>query len=353
MERRKKTLLLAVKIGIGSSIAIIIAQMLHLEYAASAGTVTLLTLMTSKWDTLKLSVSRFITFALTILMGWGIFSLLHSVWETYGILLMLVVFIAETLGWRATISVNSVVAAHLVTSQDFSIAAIRNEFLLVLIGVVIAIALNLFHANSSHRKQIIADMRDTERKLQIILRELAAYLSSRDMRENVWDDICALEEEILEHVRSASEYQDNTFHSHPEYYISYFEMRYEQCRILHRLHDLLVKILSMPKQAKVISEYLYYLADYVIEKNAPDRQIERLNEIFADMKGEELPKSREEFENRAMLYHVLMDIQDFLGCKAEFVKRWMRSSGRDTGTPPHDDRRGSGYRMGYPLPLCA
>lgn len=319
MEKYRKILLLSVKIGVGSSIAILIAQALNLEYAVSAGTVTLLTLMTTKWETIKLSVSRFLTLAITLLLAWVIFSFDIHMWIGYGILLTLVVFIAESFGLRATISVNSVVAAHLVSGQDFSAAAIRNEFLLVLIGVVIAIILNLFHSNITHQRQIIADMRDTENKLQAILIELAVYLSGKEMGENVWDDLCALESQLESYTQSAREYQNNTFQSHPEYYISYFEMRHKQCHILQNLHDEMRQILTMPKQAEMISEFLHYLADYVIEVNSPHRQVERLNEIFEDMKNEELPKTREEFENRAILYHVLMDIQDFLMRKAEFV----------------------------------
>lgn len=319
MKKYIKIMLLSIKIGLGTSIAIYIAQVMNLEYAISAGTVTLLTLMTTKWQTIKLSIGRLATFIITILLIWAIFSRADNAWAAYGILLMLIVFIAELLGWRATISVNAVVAAHMITNQDFTAAAVRNEFLLVLIGVVLAITLNLFHANITHKRQIIADMRDTENELQSILRELGAYLCGNEMRENAWDNICALEKKIQDYTQSAYEYQDNTFQSHPQYYISYFEMRHEQCHILHNLHSEMVKILSIPKQAKVISEYLYYLVDYVIEINAPDQQIARLNEIFADMRNEELPKTREEFENRALLYHILMDIQDFLLCKEKFV----------------------------------
>lgn len=321
MDKSRKILLLSVKIGLGSCAAIYIAQALHVEYAVSAGTVTLLTLMTTKWETLKLSVSRFITLMLTFLMGWVIFTQTNHVWITYGVLLALIVFIAEWFGLRATISVNSVVAAHLVTNQDFSPAAMWNEFLIVLIGVVIAIILNLFHANVTHKRQIIANMRETERRLQTILVELAMYLSGTEMNEGVWDNICAMEDKIQEYIQSASEYQDNTFQSHPEYYISYFKMRYQQCRILHNLHDEMTKILSMPKQAKVISDFLFYLVDYVIEINAPNQQMERMEAIFAGMKEEDLPKTRDEFESRAMLYHVLMDIEDFIRCKADFVNQ--------------------------------
>ena len=319
LEKLKKAALLAIKIGIGSSIAICVAQALDLKYAVSAGTVTLLTLMTSKWDTFRLSLFRFVTFTVTVLLGWGVFTLTHISWAAYGLLLMLVVFLAESMGWRATISVNSVVVAHLVSDQNFTAPAIWNELQLVIIGVIIAILLNLFHANSSHQRQIISNMRDTEWRLQTILDRMAAYLAGGQMDQALWTDILALESLIQAHILSASEYQDNTFQSHPEYYISYFEMRYEQSRILHNLYDQLTKIHAIPKQAQMISDYLYYLSGYVREFNPPEKQIGRLDQIFADMRNEELPKTQEEFESRAVLYYLLMDIREFLRCKAEFV----------------------------------
>ena len=38
------------------------------------------------------------------------------------------------------------------------------------------------------------------------------------------------------------------------------------------------------------------------------------------MKREPLPLSREEFESRAMLYHILMDLEEFLIFKKRFVE---------------------------------
>ena len=320
MERYKKNLLLSLKIGLGASIAIYTAQSMHLDYPISAGTVTLLTLMASKWETIKLSACRLITLFTTLVMAWIIFTYVDSSWLAYGLLLFLVVFLAEFFDWRATISVNALIAAHLITTHDFTPEAVENEFMLVIIGIVVAVILNLFNLNISHKRQIIANMRYTERRLQRIMEELAAYLSGKEMSRNVWEDIVNLEKRIQKFVRDAEEYQDNTFQSHPEYYIDYFEMRYEQCCILNSLHFEMKKIRSMPKQADIIAEYLIYLKDYVVEINIPERQIERLKTLFEDMRNEELPETMEEFENRAMLYHILMDIEDFLFCKAKFVE---------------------------------
>ncbi len=76
----------------------------------------------------------------------------------------------------------------------------------------------------------------------------------------------------------------------------------------------------MPKQAKIIADYMMYLVDFVIGINAPDQQMEKLEEIFRQMKKEDLPVNREEFESRAVLYHILMDLEEFLVFKQRFVK---------------------------------
>ena len=104
MNRYRKIILLSLKIGIGSSLALYLAEYLGLDYVVSAGTITLLTLMTSKWETVKLAVCRLATFTMTILIAWMIFSHVKSVW--IGVFLAIIVFIAEVFKWRATISVN-------------------------------------------------------------------------------------------------------------------------------------------------------------------------------------------------------------------------------------------------------
>ena len=104
-------------------------------------------------------------------------------------------------------------------------------------------------------------MRETENQLQILLCELAADLHNKDMEINVWDQIIAFEGRMHEFIKAAYDYQDNTFHSHPGYYIDYFEMRLAQLQVLHNLHYEIKKIRKMPKQALVIADYIMYMAD--------------------------------------------------------------------------------------------
>lgn len=133
MKRKKewkKILMRAAKIAVGSSAAIYIAQHLALENAASAGTITLLTLVTTKWETLKLSLFRLITFALSVFLAAVTIGFLESEWIAYGIYIFVLISVCHSLGWQATVSVNSVIGIHFLTSKDFSTAFLLNEFLL-------------------------------------------------------------------------------------------------------------------------------------------------------------------------------------------------------------------------------
>lgn len=313
-------LIRALKIAVGSCIAIYIATFLQLNFATSAGIITLLSILTTKWETVKISLFRVITFVISVVIALVTFQVIRIQWIEFGIFVFLLVVICELLGWQATVSVNAVVGTHFLTTMDFSIGAIWNEFLLVLIGITIAILLNLFQNNGNAKKRIIQNMRYTEERLQYIMEELAMYMRLENLDHSVWGDIIALEKDLGRFVEAAYKYQNNTFYSHPSYYIHYFEMRTQQCNVLHNLHYQMKSLRYMPKQALVIADYISYMKDYIIEIHTPTNQIEKLEEIFEKMKAEPLPESREEFENRAILYHILQDLQEFLVFKKRFVE---------------------------------
>ena len=47
--------------------------------------------------------------------------------------------------------------------------------------------------------------------------------------------------------------------------------------------------------------------------------MERLSEVFKSIQKDSLPKTREEFESRALVFHILMDLEDFLKYKMRFM----------------------------------
>ena len=320
--RRKleKNLLLALKVAVGSAAAIYIAGLFHLEYAVSAGTVTLLSLLGTKWETVKFTFVRIGTFAITTLLAIVFIPHMNSVWVAFGMVIFGIVFLSAMLDWKSTLSVNGVIAAHYMTTKDFSIGFLYNEFMLVLIGVSIAFLLNMFYLNRKQKKHIIKGMRFTEKTLQDILRGMADYLMGKQAERNVWEDIPMLEERLGDMIEEAREYKSNSFKAHHQYYIDYFITRMNQCKLLESLRFEMQNIRTMPKQAGIAADYLCYMAERLSEKNTADSEMKNLLQVIEDMRKEELPREQEEFESRALLYHIMMDIEEFLKYKIRFVE---------------------------------
>ena len=74
-------LLFLIKAGIGSAIAIIVAQSLGLLYSPSAGIITLLTLQNTKKETIVIAVKRILSFILATVIAFLSFETMgyHSI----------------------------------------------------------------------------------------------------------------------------------------------------------------------------------------------------------------------------------------------------------------------------------
>lgn len=317
--KAKKCLLLAAKIAIGSSAAIYVAERMSLEYSSSAGIVTLLTLLTTRKGTVKLSIARLVTFAIIPVVTFFTFIPIKSTWIAYGLYIFLIASICGMLNWQATISTNAVIGTHFLMSSNFSPEFFLNEFLLVAIGIFFAFILNLFHDFRGQKEDFSKQILWVENQMQEILEDVAKYLSQEPTHKEVWKEVSGIQRKLREFLMDAREYAGNAFEGDAAYYAKFFEMRLDQCRILSNLHSEMRKIKEVPTQARIVAEYVRYMNRYVTELNEPTLQLQALEDIFQRMKEEPLPVTRKEFENRAVLYHILMDLEEFLMVKQQFI----------------------------------
>ena len=85
------------------------------------------------------------------------------------------------------------------------------------------------------------------------------------------------------------------------------------------LHYKIRKIRKMPKEADELAKYIEYLIPFIHEKNDPQPQITSLHQMLKDKQKENLPTNRIEFESKAMLLHIYMDLEEFLYTKKKFI----------------------------------
>ena len=66
IHRRKRIALKVLKIAVGSSMAVVVAQFFNLQYATSAGIIALLTVQDTRRDTIQLTAERLLSFLLAV-----------------------------------------------------------------------------------------------------------------------------------------------------------------------------------------------------------------------------------------------------------------------------------------------
>ncbi|MDE6896223.1 MAG: hypothetical protein K2P43_08580 [Lachnospiraceae bacterium] len=310
------------KIAVGSCMAVAVAQFFELPYATSAGIVTLLTVQNTRRDTIRLAAERLLSFLLSVLLVFVCFRYIGKLeWVNYGVYIFLMVHVCYFFGWENTISVNAVMGTHYLLTPDYSLNFAASELAVIAIGTALALLMN-WHM-PSNLKILREDIRKAEDDMQQVLQELACYLEGKLDGAHIWLDLDQLEQSIHRGLDRAHEHAHNTLSEEDHYYIEYMEMRLQQCALLQAIRHRVWKIDGMPEQAKIISDYLRYLAPYVHEKNIPDRQSADLQQVFDQMKQQPLPESRDEFESRAILYHVLLDLEDFLFVKKRFADQYI------------------------------
>ena len=98
---------------------------------------------------------------------------------------------------------------------------------------------------------------------------------------------------------------------------SYINVRAEQIKILERIISDLEKLYDSPYKQKII-DYLSLFKDRIGAEDFASELLVKHEELLNSYRELALPKTREEFEHRAALYGVLLEIKQFLLLKAEY-----------------------------------
>lgn len=306
------------KISVGSTIAIILAYALHLDYAAAAGIITLLTVYDTKKETLSVALKRAVVFIEAYLIAFLCFHLFSYTPEAFGVFLFFFTASCFIFHMQEAIAMNAVLATHYLLEQNMSLSMFRNEAMLFFIGAGVGVLFNLYipkNVKTIKQKQMII-----EEQLKTVLLNMSQDILLSDQKEKK-TRLAELKEHIEFGLNQAYQNMQNSFFQETKYYISYMEMRKKQYGILKTIEEKIATLNMVTPQAIEISDFLKQIADQLSEsQNTKDLFI--LQEKLLDqLKNAKLPQTREEFENRAILYMILMDFREFLRVKRDFIEQ--------------------------------
>lgn len=318
-RRLRLNLISALKVGLGSALAIGIAALLQLPNPASTGTITLLTLLVhTRRDTIQLIGRRLITFVLTVILCALIDPVVREAYISFALILFLIVLISEGLGWQATLSVNAVIASQFVISHDFSPLFIAQEFVLLCIGIGIALVFNLIQPDLTEREELEMRMERIEEEQRQVLYEVCESLVSGKGQKTRQYTLPLLRDELKDAIEAASRFSSNTFRKDEQWFVPYFEMRLAQSLLLHELYSHTGGICKASSSSELIAEYVSSFIPCIGLPEVPDVQFKQYDQVR--MRVLAVFETEKDFENNALMLHILLDLKEYLSLKARFVE---------------------------------
>jgi uncharacterized membrane protein YgaE (UPF0421/DUF939 family) len=308
------------KTGIGAAAAIFIAKQLGIEYPISAGIIAILSIQNTKKQSINVALQRLGACFLALALATVIFRLTGFNEITYGIFLLTFIPLSLKLRVGEGIIVNAVAVTHLLVEQSTSLFWWKNEVMLMFVGSGIALLLNLFMP--SLEGHIERDLVYIEKKISEILLLMAKSLrgNSSEIEGKIFSD---LEERLGKAKKRAHINFNNYFFYDASYYLEYMEMRQRQFQILSRMRNHLERLSFIYDQMSMIADFTEKMAHFINEENTGETSLYKLEQLRDNIRKMPLPNSREEFENRAVLFQFLNELEEFNKIKKEFKIKYI------------------------------
>lgn len=317
---KKEEIIKLIKYVTGSIVAVLLAAAIGLEFSYAAGIITLLTIQDTKKETVRIAVKRVVIFVIMTILSAAVFPLAgYHVWA-FGIVLIPYLMCCMVLDMKEAIAPVAVLCTHYISAGSCSAYMILNEFLILLIGAGVGILLNLFMPDS--RKRLVEYQKTVDDKIVHILKRMSLYMERKNKSDYTGDCFLELDGMLDDLKKEALYYMNNHFLGENDYYYEYMQMRARQCVILKRVYSDIVRLTSTPQQVVELADFVEKVANEFAEENDVRSLLDELEALREKYAVSELPKSREEFENRAMLYHILEDMKVFLEIKREFFGKF-------------------------------
>lgn len=305
-----------VKMALSATIAIFICNYLNLEFSVTSGIIAILSIQDTKKEALLISLRRIIAATLAIFLSFSLYVLLGNNPIIFGIFLLIFIPITVVAKISEGMVVGAVLSTHLLTSTNINVYWIMNELALTIIGVGIAMMFNLYTASLD--EEFEKNKKTIEEQYKLILSDMAVSLVTQAVPVYEQKVLLNVEELINNSKFMAQRISNNYIFKNDNYYVRYIDMRMVQLDTIKRMKKHFSRFYMTYEQTRLLSEFTSNVANNIHEDNDCIELIDKLKLLRKDYEMMELPKNRDEFENRAMLFQFLNDLEDFLMIKKEF-----------------------------------
>lgn len=304
------------KTAFGSFLAYYLADYFGLRYGLTVSIVTIISIQETKVESFKITIERI----LAGVLGLGIFALLAKIlgftYITLGIFILLFMPLCMKFKLMQGFLATTVLGTHILSEKSIAFSLLKNELSILILGLLIGNILNMYMPTKEKTMEKLRS--EIEKIIKNILLEIAESLKCSCVSVNEDKNFKKLRDLIDEGKKLAiQEFNNNIFDKINEELIL-FSMRKEQYGILKRVRIYFGRLYLTMEHSIIISQFIEKVANNIeIDKDLGSLFVEhkKLVSLFSTLP---LPKTREEFENRATLYQLLKEMSEIIELQREY-----------------------------------
>ncbi|HAS73730.1 MAG TPA: hypothetical protein DCS67_06260 [Clostridiales bacterium UBA8960] len=317
MEHKKKLIgFRTIKTVIGAALAVYISQRLNLAYAVNSGIIVILSVQATRKKSRDLAIMRIGSTILALGIGTIVFTLIGYSAISFGVYLLFFIPIATRLKFNDGIVPCSVLVSHLVAVESVALPSLLNEMMQMLIGAGIGFILNLYMPSLD--KQIKKDIVEIEAMFKQILKNMATSLRNQQplVDHTLYHD---LEQKLKICNNRAWMESENKMTKEVTEHVKYIEARLAQFEMLHHMKRYFKRIRGHYDQTMMVAELTDMISNRFDKTSTLEEIIDTFKAYRLRFKEMKLPQTREEFENRSLLYEYVNDLEHFLEAKGAIM----------------------------------
>lgn len=311
-----------VKTAVGSMIALFIAQLIGLENASTAAVVTLLSVQSTKKQSVIVAIRRLAA----CLFGIGLAVLLFEGGAytpiMVGVFLFIFIPAMAKLRLQEGIVPGFVIVMQLFITYHITLDFVLNQIWVLTIGILVALVFNLYMP--SVEKELCELSIQTEDHFKAVFVQLARFIRKR---ERVWNDefVYKSENTIKRGLELARRSVENSFFRKEEFYLDYFTMRKQQMDLIERVIPIILNLPTTFEQNEMVADFVEGLGFEIYRKMDAVSLLDKLREMRSKFEQMELPKTREEFETRAALLVFINELERFIQIETDFHNKGLEA----------------------------
>ncbi|MCK9235812.1 MAG: aromatic acid exporter family protein [Acholeplasmataceae bacterium] len=310
----------AIKMTLVALIAGLISLWLNLGYWLTGSVLALLSIQSTKKDSLMIGFKRIIDALYALLLA----TLFFVLFGYHFLVFVVIVFIFSFTSWLFKI-VEGVVPAlvivtHLLIFGQFSWLFLLEETLLVILSIGIAVVFNTFYPVPVE-KGLQKDIHLIDQSLQNHLMSLADLIKEPKQFEANNIEMTKFDDQLKEMFVSIELAIKDRLFQRDTSVLAYMYLRNTQSNFLKSIFHHASTIHTYHPHAEEIADLMMVIANDVGLYQESEKNLSIINALLTRYRQSDLPQSREEFETRATLYQILIELEAFVMLKHQFHER--------------------------------